>query len=208
MSFRRVLNRWQEIFLSHRGEMGLSSLIFYVTSAVIVISIPVTVILLRTNQEQITSASFSPVSFSSPPTMNIDIPTDPVTKGSVVTIKTVTTNTNWSILYYSADYPAFRHPFEQKNYMVVVGQGSTIPESYWTAQQSGYLLGVTFQLQGTYGEFKSGDLMCTWDGQLYLYKKKSVNVFENFIDANAKYEGTWDHLTTCQNTAMKHVIVE
>lgn len=208
MSFRQVKNRWQDIFLSPRGEIGVGSMIFYLTSAVIVLSIPITVILLRTNQEQITSASFSPVSYSSPPTMSIEVPTDPVAKGSVVTVKTVTTNTNWSIVYFSADYPTFRHPFEEKNYMTVVGQGSTIPESYWTAQQSGYLLGVTFQLQGTYGEFKSGDLMCTWDGQLYLYKKATVNVFENMIDKNAKYKGTWDHLTSCQNSALKHVIVQ
>ena len=53
-------------------------------SVLIVIAIPVTIVLLKSNQEQITTASFSPISFSSPPTMDITITPVPVIRGQTV----------------------------------------------------------------------------------------------------------------------------
>jgi hypothetical protein len=195
-----------KIIRSQSGQIGIGSLIFYVTSVLIVISIPVTVVLLRNNQEQITTASLSPVSFSSPPTLTLDLPIAQANRGDTVQVRTVATNTNWSIVYFSPQYPTISHPY-MKNTMTVVAQGANIGDSYFTANESGYFLAVTFQLQGAYGEFRSGDLMCTWNGELYLYRKETVNPVIEMIDSDAKYRGTWDKLTTCQNVSIKRLDV-
>lgn len=188
------------------GYIGVGSILFYGTSFLIVISIPITIIMLRSNQEQITTASFSPVSFSSPPSVSLDIPNESAKKGETIQLRTVSTNTNWNILYFSPQFPTVAHPYEDHT-MTVVAQGPNIPNAYFTAYQSGYFLTAIFQLQGAYGEFRSGDLMCTWDGQLYLYKKETVNPIIEMIDSEAKYRGTWDKLTTCQNDSLKRIEV-
>lgn len=207
MSISAYFARWKRIFHDTRGQISIGSWLFYATSGLIVLAIPVTVVLLRTNQEQITTASFSPISFSSPPTMSVDPGTMPVQKGQTISIKTVATNSNWNMLFFSPQYPTVMHPF-QKHIMTIVAQGASVPDSYFTAQESGYIMGVSFQLQGAYGEFRSGDLMCTWNGEMYLYKKKTVNPIVEFVDKNAKYEGEWDKLTTCQNNSLKRLDVQ
>ena len=198
---------WQHIFRSEYGQIGVGSLFFYATSLLIVISIPITVVMLKSNQEQITTASFSPISFASPPTINLDFPVDPVEKGKTVQLMTIATNINWSIVYFSPNYPTVAHPYEPHT-MTVVAQGSNIGNAYYTAYESGYFMAAIFQLQGAYGEFRSGDLMCTWDGQLYLYKKETVNPIIEMIDSNAKYRGAWDKVTTCQNDSLKRFEVQ
>ncbi len=197
---------WQKLFRLQNGRVGIGSMLFYATSLLIVLSIPVTVVMLRANQEQITTASFSPVSFSSPPSVNLDLPSESVIRGETVHIKTVATNTNWNILYFSPQFPTVSHPYE-KHTMTIVAQGPSIPNAYYNAHESGYFMAAIFQLQGAYGEFRSGDLMCTWDGQLYLYKKETVNPIIEMIDSEAKYRGTWDKLTTCQNDSLKRIKV-
>lgn len=163
--------------------------------------------MLKSNQDQISTASFSPVSFASPPTINLELSATPIRKGETVQLKTIATNANWSIVYFSPTYPVVSHPYE-KHMMTVIAQGSNIGNAYYTAQESGYFMAAIFQLQGAYGEFRSGDLMCTWDGQLYLYKKETVNPITEFIDRDARYRGTWDKLTTCQNDSLKRVEVQ
>lgn len=197
---------WQKLFRSEYGQIGVGSIFFYATSLLIVLSIPVTVVMLKSNQEQITTASLSPVSFSSPPTVQLDLPYGSAPKGSTVSLKTIVTNANWSIVYFSPTYPTASHPYED-HYMTIVAQGSTIGEAYYTAHTPGYFMAVSFQLQGAYGEFRSGDLMCTWDGQLYLYRKETVNPITEFIDSDAKYRGEWDKITTCQNNSVKRLDV-
>ncbi|HRN96608.1 MAG TPA: hypothetical protein PLD54_04130 [Candidatus Levybacteria bacterium] len=207
MPKQRRYNYWQQLLHSESGQMGIGSLIFYATSILIVLSIPITVVLLRTNQEQITTASFSPVSFSSPPTLTLELPISQVKRGDTVQVRTVATNTNWSIVYFSPQYPTIPHPYF-KNTMTVVAQGANIGDSYFTAQEPGYFMAATFQLQGAYGEFKSGDLMCTWNGEVYLYRKETVNPIIEMIDSDAKYRGDWDKLTTCQNVSLKRIEVQ
>lgn len=194
------------MFCSELGQLGIGSLIFYASSILIVLSIPITVVLLKSNQEQITTASFSPVSFSSPPTISLELPMAQVNRGETVQLRVVATNSNWTIIYFSPQYPTIAHPYF-KNGMTVVAQGATIGDTYYTAQEPGYFMAATFQLQGAYGEFKSGDLMCSWTGEVYLYRKETVNPIIEMIDSQARYRGTWDKLTTCQNVSLKRIEV-
>lgn len=197
---------WQKLFRSENGQIGVGSVFFYASSLLIVLSIPVTVVLLRSNQEQITTASFSPVSFSNPPTMQLDLPEIPARKGEAITVKATITNANWSIIFFSPTYPTASHPYEDHP-MAIAAQGPNISEAYHMVGEPGYFMAVAFQLQGAYGEFRSGDLMCTWDGQLYLYRKETVNPIVEFIDSDAKYRGEWDKITTCQNNSVKRLDV-
>src|SRR5690606_19042335 len=134
MPKKKRITDWQQIFCSERGQLGIGSLIFYASSILIVLSIPITVVLLKSNQEQITTASFSPVSFSSPPTISLELPITQVNRGETVQLRVVATNSNWTIIYFSPQYPTIPYPY-QKNTMTVVAQGATIGDTYYTAQE-------------------------------------------------------------------------
>ncbi len=205
---RDLLKRnWHYLFRKQDGQMSLGSIIFYASSFLIVLAIPITVLLLKSNQEQITTASFSPISFSSPPTFSLEVEPAEVQRGQTVHIMTSATNTNWSMLFFSPQFPTAKHPFDGENRMTVIAQGANVSNAYYKAQESGYIVGVTFQLQGAYGEFKSGDILCNWDGELFLYRKETVNPLIEVIDKNAKYRGMWDRLTTCQNSSVMRLEV-
>lgn len=190
----------------NKGEMTIGSMLFYGMSFLILVSIPITIVLLKTEKDSITRASSSPVNFSSPPTTDVQIEPTDAKAGERITLQVISTNSNWTALYFSPSFPVRDTPVDDKN-LTIVAQGPQIDSANYSSNTSGYFMIVAFQLQGSYGEFKSGDVMCSWNGGLYIYKKKSSNPLNELINSNSRYEGSWERLTTCQNIGPKQLHV-
>lgn len=203
----KILNHFKWFYVAYKDTRGMSltSVLFYGTSVLIMFSIPITVVLLKTEKDSITRASSSPLNYNDPPITTIDVPPN-AKRGELVTLAIVSTNSNWTVVYHSPAFPATSTP-SPNSPMTVVSQGPHISTANFIANSTGYFMPVSYQLQQGYGEFKSGDIMCSWDGGLYIYKKKTANPIIEMIDSNAKYEGTWDRLTTCQNGGVKQLVV-
>lgn len=198
------------------GEKGsVTNYLFYGSTILILLSIPVTIILVRTENQQVTRAAQLNSNFSNPPSVDMSLTSHPIHKGESVTVHLNVPSTNWYTVYFSSTYPLIgvntTDLVNGKDDLMpssihVVYRGSTLKDFSYTPTESGYLLVVTYQLQGTFGDFSSGDIACMWDGNLYIYRKTLVNPFLEFVSKNAT-NGRWEQLTTCQNSGAHKVEV-
>lgn len=191
-----------------RGEVGIGVLIFYVSSFFVLLSVPITVYLLRSTQEQLTGAAVSSPSFSKPPSIELFASPPLIRSGDSVTFSVSKQDSNWYVVYFSSEDPTnlmkrLQAAFDKDSISrvgVLVYQGDEgKPLSYMT-RVSGSLLPVSYQLQSYFGDFRSGDIMCGWDGQLYLFKRTQGSIFLGILRGNSETPGFWQRLTTCSNS--------
>lgn len=178
---------------------------FYGTTLLLLLAIPITVFVLGSQTDRVTRASNNQVSFTDPPSITMQFPLESVKNGERIVSNVTSTNSNWNIIFFSTTFPSSGAPSPFLK-TTIVSQGPYIGQAYYSSSVSGYFMAVTYQLQGIYGEFKSGDIMCSWDGGLYIYKQKDVNPVVALVDKNAK-EGEWQRITTCQNSGVKRIEV-
>ena len=199
MNVLKVSKIWE------RGEISVGSMFFYGTTLLILIAIPVTVLILGNQTDRVTRASTNQVQFSDPPSITMDFPQESFKSTERITANVTSTNSNWNIIFFSTTFPSVSAPSQYLK-TTIVSQGPYIGQAYYSSSVSGYFMAVTYQLQGIYGEFKSGDVMCSWDGGLYIYKQKDVNPVIALIDKNAQ-EGEWQRITSCMNSGVKRMEV-
>lgn len=201
--------------MSQKGS--ISNYFFYGSTLVILLSIPLTIFLVRTESQQTTQAAEDISNFSEPPTVDITLATQPIPKGDAVTIHLDVPNSNWYTVYYSSVDPSPPLLTQEvimgsddqtaESGLQVVYRGSTLKDFSYMPSQTGYIMVVSYQLQGTFGDFHSGDVACLWDGNLYIYRKNTSNPILSFLNSKNVEKGQWDKLTTCQNSGAHKVVI-
>jgi hypothetical protein len=205
----------RKLFASQKGS--ISNYFFYGSTLLILLSIPVTIFLVRTESQQTTQAAQDNSNFSDPPTVDISLASQPILRGDAVTIHLDVPNSNWYTVYYSSIYPLPSLSAQEvimgneektaESGLQVVYRGSTLKDFSYIPSQTGYVMVTAYQLQGVFGAFHSGDVACMWDGSLYMYRKASVNPILALVDKKDANRGEWDKLTTCQNSGAHKVVV-
>ncbi len=208
-----ILEDRSSYFKNQKGSAGTT--FFYATTLLMLLSLPVTLFLVSNQNQQVSRASQEVVDFSNPPTVNVTLQSSVIQKGQGLSVHLEVPNSNWYTVYYTKEYPItslsvadiIEGKGEYTGAIRAVYKGSSTKDFYYMPSESGYVVAASYQLQGVYGQFRPGDVMCMWDGSLYMYQKKSGNPLKELFDEKAKYDGEWKQLTSCQNVGAVKVEV-
>lgn len=197
------------------GKITVSGVIFYALSFFLLVSIPVTVILIQTQQTKVSKAS-SNINFPGPPSIRLTASTTTVKLTEPVSVSAEASNMNWYGVYFSQQDPA-SNPDTILNILqskqlassISVEEGASVSDFSFRPSGSGYIFAVAYQLQNYLGDFSSADVACMWDDVLYIYERdKGSLIDELFSNAllgaskGVKKKGEWRKFTTCENSGV------
>jgi len=197
------ISRFTRGLASQKGS--ISSFIFYMTSALMILAIPVTVYIMRFQQQTLeTQASIA--NFDSPPAVNASIDPTTITRGSSVEVMVSGTDTNWIVVFHSknltSDFYEYIHNLNDREDVPAgmrrVFAGVKVDPIPDTPVDSGAYYTISYQLRNYLEGFKSGDVVCGWDGGLYLFDVESESVTEeliaNLFNRRPEKIGTWEKI--------------
>lgn len=194
------------------GYSALSSIVFYSMTFLILLAIPVTVILVRSEREQVSRASKE---FNNPPIINLIVEPLLVSTGEKVKVNVDISNANWYAIYFISgekDYQlikthlqGIKSRFSSGENLLLIHEGSKPEEFSFAPNKTGYIVGIAYQLSNYLANFQSSDVMCAWDGNVYTFREK-VNLV-NEIFGNNTSEGDWEQLIRCINSGAVHVVI-
>lgn len=209
----------KRFFSSQKGGVNVSSIVFYLTSALMILAIPVTVYVMRFQQQTLeTQASVS--RFDSPPAITASLNPAAITRGQTVNIDLAGTDTNWIVVFYSkdpvSDFYKYIQPLNDRESvpegMRRVFNGVKSDPASDTPLEGGSYYVVAYQLRNFLEGFKSGDVVCGWDGGLYLFDVKSESVteeiFTSLFNRRPEATGTWEKIGSCTNSGVLPVTVQ
>lgn len=204
----------------HVGKISLFSLLFYGLSLLVLIAIPITVRLVQVQKHTIVPAAVE--RSGAPPSIQIKVTPHDVRVGEKITIRVRTTNANrYRVFFLREDVGRpvdslvgeilTEGDFDKTRLLNLVQETSQGGEFFYLPAASGYLTGVAYQLQESFGQPSSGDLMCAWDGNLYIFRKNFSNPTRSLRDMvfnrKTKITGVWESLTNCENSEPVKVAV-
>lgn len=188
------------------GFISLSSVLFYSMSFLILLAIPVTIILVRSEKQQVTQASRG---FNNPPQINVNISPTAITPGQKVKAQITLDFANWYNMYFvpaendisnAQDLlNAIKSRYIGSERMSLLHEGSSSEEFELSLLKSGYIVVVGFQLKNYVSDFKSADIACSWDNTLYMYRER-MDLFGELFGKGQNKDGEWSPLQKCTNS--------
>lgn len=202
-------------FNHNSGEVGLSAIVFYSLSFLILLSIPITVVLIQNQQSRVIKATDNQ-DFAYPPSVHMSVNATNVKPLENIAISVSSDKSNWHTIYFSELNPgsnkeAVLQKLQSRESAKsdVLYEGSIGQSFAFQPSKSGYLYAISYQLEDYLGEFSTADVACLWDGVLYIFERDQTSLltelFQNKyvnIGEQTKKKGEWKRFTTCENSGV------
>ena len=188
--------------------MKLSSILTGLMAAIVLLAIPLTVLMLNRQQGQATQAS-NIGSFSVPPVVSMTVSNDLLSPNNKI-ISVNSENSNWYTVYFAENIPSI-NVFNSKRALddsVIGGQllkiyeASENKEFSFIPPKNGKLFVMSYQLGNYSGNFQSGDVVCSWDGHLYIYERQRPNLIDEVLNKEQERPGVWQNFASCENSGV------